>query len=74
MAHLPTFWRKRRKKKAAFTGRKGNANGSIRFSLSIYNTGEEIDYITETLSPIIERFRICSPTGMREIRYAGSIH
>lgn len=33
------------------------AHGSIRFSLSIYNTEEEIDFIIEKLPPIIKRLR-----------------
>ena len=36
------------------------AHGSIRFSLSVYNTEEEIDRVLEVLPPIIrrsERFR-----------------
>lgn len=37
------------------------AHGSIRFSLSIYNTEEEIDSIIEKLPPIIERLRELSP-------------
>jgi cysteine desulfurase len=37
------------------------AHGSIRFSLSIYNTDEDIDYILEQLPPIIERLRDISP-------------
>lgn len=37
------------------------AHGSIRFSLSIYNTEEEIDIIIEKLPPIIERLRELSP-------------
>jgi len=37
------------------------AHGSIRFSLSVYNTEEEIDFIIEKLPPIIERLRSLSP-------------
>ncbi len=37
------------------------AHGSIRFSLSIYNTDEEIDFIIEKLPPIIKRLREMSP-------------
>jgi cysteine desulfurase len=37
------------------------AHGSIRFSLSIYNKEEEIDFIIEKLPPIIERLRELSP-------------
>jgi cysteine desulfurase len=37
------------------------AHGSIRFSLSIYNTREEIDFIIEKLPPIIKRLRELSP-------------
>lgn len=37
------------------------AHGSIRFSLSKYNTEEEIDYIIEKLPPIIARLRELSP-------------
>ncbi len=39
------------------------AHGSIRFSLSIYNTEEEIDFIIEKMPPIIERLRRMSPFG-----------
>ena len=37
------------------------AHGSIRFSLSRYNTEDEIDKILEVLPPIIERLRALSP-------------
>jgi cysteine desulfurase len=37
------------------------AHGSIRYSLSDYNTEEEIDYITEHTPPIIKRLRELSP-------------
>lgn len=37
------------------------AHGSIRFSLSIYNTEEEVDYILEKLPPVIANLREMSP-------------
>ena len=41
------------------------AHGSIRFSLSAYNTEEEIDFVIEKLPPIIERLRVLSPFRAR---------
>jgi cysteine desulfurase len=37
------------------------AHGSIRFSLSIYNRGEEIDLVIDKLPPIIDKLRSLSP-------------
>ena len=37
------------------------AHGSIRFSLSIYNTEAEIDFVIEKLPPIIDELRTMSP-------------
>lgn len=37
------------------------AHGSIRFSLSVYNTGDEIDFVIKKMPAIIERLRGMSP-------------
>jgi len=37
------------------------AHGSVRFSLSVYNTEEEIDFVIAKLPPIIARLREMSP-------------
>ena len=37
------------------------ARGSIRFSLSIYNTEAEVDYVLKHLPGIIARLRASSP-------------
>ncbi len=37
------------------------AHGSIRFSLSVFNTEKEIDYVIEKFPPIIQRLRTLSP-------------
>ena len=41
------------------------AHGSLRLSLSDVNTEEDIDYILETLPPIVERLRSMSPLWER---------
>ena len=38
-------------------------HGSLRLSLSKFNTMEEADYFIETIPPIIERLRMMSPLG-----------
>jgi len=47
------------------------AHGSIRFSLSIYSTKEEMDYIIEHLPPIIQRLRDISPFWKDYLRAQG---
>jgi cysteine desulfurase len=49
------------------------AHGSIRFSLSIYNTKEEMDYIAEHLPPIIQRLRDISPFWKDYLRFQGKV-
>jgi cysteine desulfurase len=44
------------------------AHGSIRFSLSVYNTEEEIDFIIEKLPPIITTLRSMSPYWKMDAR------
>jgi cysteine desulfurase len=45
-------------------------HGSIRFSLSRYNTEEEIDYVVRELPGIIEFLRQMSPFGRDNINAA----
>lgn len=49
------------------------AHGSIRFSLSIYNTKEEMDYIMEHLPPIIQRLRDISPFWKDYLKSQGRV-
>ncbi len=42
------------------------AHGSIRFSLSRYNTEQEVDFVAEKLPPIINRLRELSPFVVRK--------
>ncbi|MGA1841781.1 MAG: cysteine desulfurase NifS [bacterium] len=42
------------------------AHGSVRFSLSVYNTEEEIDFVIEKFPPIIEKLRSFSPYWLKE--------
>jgi cysteine desulfurase len=37
------------------------ARGSVRFSLGVYNTAEEVDYVLQHLPPIIQKLRAISP-------------
>jgi len=37
------------------------AHGSVRFSLSVYNTEEEVDFVLDKVPPIIEKLRGLSP-------------
>jgi len=37
------------------------AHGSIRLSLSRYNTQDEVDFVIEKLAPIVNRLRELSP-------------
>jgi cysteine desulfurase len=49
------------------------AHGSIRFSLSIYNAKEEMDYIIEHLPPIIQRLRDISPFWKDYLKAQGKV-
>jgi cysteine desulfurase len=37
------------------------ANGTVRFSLGRYNTDEDIDFLLESLPPVVEKLRAMSP-------------
>lgn len=45
------------------------AHGSIRFSLSRYNTEDEVDYVLNELPPIIKRLRAISPFDEKKIDF-----
>lgn len=47
------------------------AHGSVRFSLSVYNTEEEIDFVIEKLPSIIARLREMSPYWKAESSVCG---
>jgi cysteine desulfurase len=49
------------------------AHGSIRFSLSIYNTKEEMDYILEHLPRIVARLRDISPFWKDYLKAQGKV-
>ena len=49
------------------------AHGSIRFSLSFYNTKEEMDYIIEHLPPILQRLRDISPFWKDYLKSQGKV-
>ncbi len=42
-------------------------HGSVRFSLSRYNTEEDVNYIVEKMVPIVRRLREISPFGREEL-------
>ncbi len=44
------------------------AHGSVRFSLSVYNTDEEVDKVIKVLPPIIRRLREISPFGRDSVK------
>ncbi|HON88389.1 MAG TPA: aminotransferase class V-fold PLP-dependent enzyme, partial [Spirochaetales bacterium] len=43
------------------------AHGSIRFSLGMYNTEDDVDYVLNELPPIIERLRSMSTVKAEDI-------
>ena len=47
------------------------AHGSLRLSLSEYNTEEEIDYILKELPPVVEKLRNMSPVWKRMMNDGG---
>lgn len=51
-----------------------SVHGSIRFSLSRYNTDEEIDFVLTELPPIIEFLRSISPFGQEALNAICTVH
>ena len=47
------------------------AHGSIRFSLSVYNTNADVDKVIEVLPPVIRRLREISPFGREPAKVGG---
>ena len=43
------------------------AHGSVRFSLSTYNTQDEVDFVLSRIPAIIERLRVISPFGQQAV-------
>ncbi len=48
------------------------AHGSVRFSLSVYNTEEEVDFVLDKVPPIIEKLRGFSPFWKPESQVCAS--
>ena len=48
-----------------------SARGSLRFSLGIYNTEEDVDYLLQKLPPIIQKLRDISPLSPQHRDNAG---
>jgi cysteine desulfurase len=50
------------------------ARGSVRFSLGIYNTAEDVDYLLQNLPPIIAKLRALSPLGPAHLDNTEATH
>ncbi len=46
-----------------------SAHGSVRFSLSRYNTREEIDYVAAVVPRVVERLRAITPFGRQRATF-----
>jgi len=49
-------------------------HGSIRFSLSVYNTEEEVDYVLDKLTAVIKRLRDMSPFSDEKSAFGNEVH